>query len=190
MKRALAALVLASLSCALAASPLSVSGTVTGDVPAGARVGAWLVNVSGAPVTELGSVAVQDGRFSLSVADAAPPARSVSALSAMDLTWPGVTGDATVTPNVRTAEARLFVYGDANGNGRRDESEALLEAGVQSGRASVVLVYVDRDANVKGDRGLNVDLAGGWNSVSIELGKALKTSVARGASGVRLVVTR
>lgn len=190
MNLAVSALPFALLSSVALAAPVSLSGSVTGDLPSAPRVTAWTVNVSGAPIAELAGTGVEGGKFTLALPETAPPARATFALLADNLTWPGVTGGASVTPGVRAAEVRLFVYGDANGNGRRDDGEALLEANTQAGRASVLLVYVDRDTSVRGERGLNVALVSGWNAVSIELGKTLKSGVTRDLAGVKLVVTR
>lgn len=187
MKRALAAVVVALSSTAGA---LTLNGSVVGELPSASRVGAWTVSTSGAPINEIASAALNGARFSLRLPEAAPSGRALWPLMADHLAWPGVTGDVTVAPAGQGGEAKLFVYGDANGNGRRDEGEAMSEATVQAGKANVVVVYSERDTTISASRGLQVKLATGWNAVLVEPGRTLRASVARDLNDARLVVTR
>lgn len=187
MQRTLAAFALLALG---SAGALTVGGSVAGEAPAKARVGAWLVDSAGRPLGELVSAAVNGGQFSLNVPDAAPSGRALWPLSADNIAWPGVTGGVNVPSGVQSGEVRLFVYGDANGNGRRDEGEELLEGTPRLGRANVVLVYADKAASVSAPRGFEAKLNAGWNVLAVELGKTLKTSVQGSANGLQLSVSR
>lgn len=175
------------LSAALA---FGVSGEVTGELPKGARVGAWLVDSAGRPLSEVASAPVVGGGFSLNLPDSAPGGRALWPLTADTLAWPGVTGGVKLPGGVQSGELRLFVYGDANGNGRRDEGEDLLEGEARLGKASVVLTYLDRPANVTAGRGFAAALGAGWNILTIELGKTLRAGVQGSISGLRLSVAR
>lgn len=186
MKRAL----LLMLALTPGAHALTLSGSVEGDLPGNARVGAWLVSNAGLPLSEVTSVALASGAFRLALPDEAPSGRARWSLTGDSITWPGVAGDVTATSGAETGEVRLFVYGDANGNNRRDDNERLLEASVTLGRANLAFVYVNREATVNGARGLNVTLPSGWSALVVELGRALKTSVLSAADGIRLNVVR
>lgn len=186
MKRALFLM----LALTSGAHALTLSGLVEGDVPGNARVGAYLVSTAGLPLAEVASAAVENGAFRLGLLEDAPTGRARWALTGDSVTWPGVAGNVTATPGVETGELRLFVYTDANGNGRRDENERLLEATVTAGKASVAFVYTNREATVSGPRGLNVTLPAGWSALVVELGRTLKTSVLSDAATIRLNVVR
>ncbi|AFZ69164.1 hypothetical protein [Deinococcus peraridilitoris] len=172
------------------AQALTLSGSVAGEAPAKARVGAWLIDAAGRPVAEVASAPISANAFSLSIPDTAPSGRALWGLTSDSIAWPGVTGEVNVSGSVQGSEARLFVYGDANGNTRRDEGEELIEGSARLGKASVALVFASRPVNVSAARGLSVALTLGWNVVSIELGKTLKAGVQSGASGLQLSIAR
>ena len=69
---------------------LALSGTVSGALPARARVGGFAIDSSGAPVAELSSVPVNGGRFALEIPSVLPPQRALSQLRADTIFWPGV----------------------------------------------------------------------------------------------------
>jgi len=165
---------------------LTVSGTAGTDGLNRPRVGAWLVSSTGTPLGELASAAITNGTFALHLPTQAPTGRALWPLTSDHVTWPGVTGHVAVTPNVLASETRLFAYDDTNANGRRDEAERLVDVTVTNGKASVILVYVDRAADVSAPRGFNARLSAGWNVLRVELGKTLKVSVATSVADVQL----
>lgn len=169
---------------------LTLSGNVSGGLPGKARVGAWLVDAAGRPLSEVASTPANGGTFSLTIPDLTPSGRAVWTLTADNISWPGVTGEVSLPGGVQGGEVRLFVYGDTNGNNRRDDGEELFEASPRLGKASVAIVYASRGANVTAGRGFSVSLGSGWNVVTIELSKALKATAQSGASGLQLSIAR
>ncbi|WP_424949282.1 hypothetical protein [Deinococcus sp.] len=194
MKRILLALLLAAatgLSLAQSGSAgLAVSGTVSGSVPAQARVGGFVLDSSGAPVSELVSVPVNGGRFILELPSVTPPQRSLSPLRPDGIFWPGVLEPITVTGQASSADLRFYVYGDGNGNGRRDETEALQEAVPFVGKAVLVVSYSSAVAQVNAARGFQANLKAGWNGLLIEVGKVVKVTSSSTVSGVSLNAQR
>ena len=178
------------LLLAAAAQALSVSGSIAGEAPAQARVSAWLVDSAGRPLTETTSTAVNNGHFTLQLPDKPPLGRAVWTLNADNLSWPGVTGNITAPTGVNTGETRLFMYVDANNNGRRDEGEALQEGTAKLGKAVLAFIFVDRKATVRAARGFDVNLQTGWNALSVELGKSLKADVLTSVTGMQLLIGR
>lgn len=171
------------------AQALTLTGSAVGELPAKARVAAFTVGPSGQPVSEVASAPAAPA-FRLDVPAGAPSGRGLFALSPETIAWPGVTGGLNVPAGLQGGELRLFVYGDANGNGARDAGEALLETDASVGRAKLVVVYAAQAANVTADRGFAANLAAGWNVVTVELGRALKVAVSTNAEGVTLNVGR
>ncbi|MBB6096660.1 hypothetical protein HNR42_000072 [Deinobacterium chartae] len=182
--------VLFALTALSGAGAVNLSGTVSGDLPARSRISAWLVSASGAPVSEFASAPLEPGgRFSLQLPDSAPGGQGLRSFSPDTLTWPGVSGRISVIPSgLQTGELKLFAYADSNGDGRRDESEALLEIPATSGRSHLVLVYVSAPVQVQAGGGLNISLPAGWSAVSIEGGKSVKASRLTEVSGLKLNV--
>ncbi len=168
------------------AGALSLSGSVSGELPAGARVGAWLLDASGRAISEVASAPLKADHFALNVPDAPPSGPALWPLRSDALTWPGLSGDVSVSGGVQAGELRLFLYGDANGNNRRDENEAVTELRPQLGKAAVALVFVKDAATVTAARGFEARLNEGWNVLAIVPGKAPKVSVTPGASDLAL----
>ncbi|GAA5532521.1 hypothetical protein [Deinococcus aluminii] len=167
------------LAAALLASSggaLTVTGSVTGSVPADTRVSGWAVSASGQPVQEIVSVPVQSGQFRLEIPTASPSFRAQTALNAQNVTWPGVLDPVTVSAETQTAELKFFTYRDANRNGQHDEGEALREVAVSAGRGSLFIVWVNSDVTVKASRGYEVALKRGWNAFVVEVGRAVKVA--------------
>ena len=172
------------------ASALSVAGTVTGGVPAAARVGGFVVDSSGTPLAELVSVPVVGGRFALEIPSVTPPVRALSALRADAVFWPGVLEPVNVSSQVNTADLRFYIYADSNGNGRRDDNEVLLETVPFAGKASLVVAYASGDAQVTAPRGFVTTLRAGWNALLIEVGKVVRVTQSSAVTGVNLNVER
>ncbi|ULH16132.1 hypothetical protein MF271_05795 [Deinococcus sp. KNUC1210] len=189
MTKLLPALLLAALTSGTAAA-LSVGGTVTGNVPAGARVGGFVVDSGGTPFAELVSVPVAGGRFTLEIPSVTPPVRGVSPLRPDAIFWPGVLEPVNVSGQVNTADLRFYIYADGNGNGRRDDSEALQEAVPFAGKAALVVAYASGDASITAARGFTAALKSGWNGLLIEVGKVVKVTQSSAITGVNLNVER
>ncbi len=171
-------------------SGLALSGTVSGALPAQARVGGFALGSDGAPVAELSSVPISGGRFALEIPSVLPPQRSLSQLRADNIFWPGVLEPVSVTGQVSTAELRFYVYQDGNGNGRRDDTEALLEAAPFVGKAVLFVSFASGPAQVSAARGFQANLKAGWNGLLIEVGRAVKVTTSSRIADVSLNVQR
>ncbi|ADV67646.1 hypothetical protein [Deinococcus maricopensis] len=169
-------LMLAMALLASGAQALTVSGSVTGAAPRGARIAAWTVNATGAPLASLTDAPLNGSAFDLDLPEGAPGARAVSALRSDTLVWPGVVDPVNVSAPVNAAEVKFFVYTDANGNGRRDANEDLNEVTPLVGRAQAVVVWADNAARVTAGRGFDVNLKPGWNAFAVEFGRATKVT--------------
>ncbi|MGY2892273.1 hypothetical protein [Deinococcus sp. UYEF24] len=193
MNKTLLALLLAtttSFSLAQAGAGLAVSGTVSGNVPAQARVGGFVVDSSGNPVAELVSVAVTGGRFGLELPTVTPPSGALSTLRPDSVFWPGLLEPVTVSGQASTADVRFYVYGDKNGNGRRDDTETLQESVAFVGKSLLVVSYSTGAAQVNAARGFQANLKPGWNGLLIEVGKAVKVTSSSVVGGVNLNAQR
>ncbi|WP_407571036.1 hypothetical protein [Deinococcus altitudinis] len=193
MTKTLLALLLAattSFSFAQAGAGLAVSGTVSGSVPAQARVGGFVVDSSGNPVAELVSVAVTGGRFGLELPTVTPPGGALSTLRPDSIFWPGLLEPVTVNGQASTADVRFFVYGDRNGNGRRDDTEAMQESVAFVGKSLLVVSYSTGSAQVNAARGFQANLKAGWNGLLIEVGKAVRVTSSSVVGGVNLNAQR
>jgi hypothetical protein len=192
-KTLLALLLAATTSFAVAQSAgagLAVAGSVGGSVPSKARVGGFVLDGSSNPTAELVSVPVNNGKFNLELPSVVPPGRTLAPLRASSVFWPGVLEPVTVSGQVSTADLRFYVYGDANGNGRRDDSEALQEAVPFVGKAVLVVSFSSGAAQVSAARGFQANLKAGWNGLLIEVGKAVKVSSVSNVAGVSLNAQR
>lgn len=194
-KTLLALLLAAATSLSLAQSGragtgLAVSGTVSGNVPAQARVGGFVVDGSGNPVAELVSVAVTGGRFSLELPSITPPGGSISTLRPDSIFWPGLLEPVTVTGQASTADLKFYVYNDKNGNGRRDDTETLQESVAFVGKSLLVVSYATGAAQINAAHGFQANLKPGWNGLLIEVGKTVKVSSSSVISGVNLNAQR
>ena len=169
---------------------LAISGTVSGNVPAQARVGGFVVDASGTPVAELVSVAVTGGRFVLELPSITPPGGSLSTLRPDSVFWPGLLEPVTVTGQASTADLKFYVYGDRNGNGRRDELETLQESVAFVGKSLLVVSYATGAAQVNAARGFQANLKPGWNGLLIDVGKAVRVGSSSNIGGVTLNVQR
>ncbi|WP_407539529.1 hypothetical protein Q0M94_15340 [Deinococcus radiomollis] len=198
MNRTLLALLLAattSCSCTLAQSGptgagLAISGTVSGSVPAQARVGGFVIDSSGNPVAELVSVAVTGGRFGLELPSVTPPGGALSTLRPASIFWPGLLEPVSVSGQASTADLKFYVYNDSNGNGRRDDTEPLQETVAFVGKSLLVVSYATGAAQVNAARGFQVNLKPGWNGLLIEVGKVVRVSSSNSIGGVTLNVQR
>ena len=171
-------------------SGLALSGTVSGALPAQARVGGFAIDSSGAPVAELSSVPVSGGKFALEIPSVLPPQRALSQLRADTIFWPGVLEPVSVTGQVSAAELRFYVYQDGNGNGRRDDTEALQEAAPFVGKAVLFVSFASGPAQVSAARGFQANLKAGWNGLLIEVGRAVKVTSGNRITDVSLNVQR
>ncbi len=194
-KTLLALLLAAATSLSLAQSGragtgLAVSGTVSGNVPAQARVGGFVVDGSGNPVAELVSVAVTGGRFSLELPTITPPGGSLSTLRPDSIFWPGLLEPVTVTGQASTADLKFYVYNDKNGNGRRDDTETLQESVAFVGKSLLVVSYATGAAQINAAHGFQANLKPGWNGLLIEVGKTVKVNSSSVISGVNLNAQR
>ncbi len=169
---------------------LALSGTVSGALPARARVGVFAIDSSGAPVAELSSVPVNGGRFTLEIPSVLPPQRALSQLRVDSIFWPGVLEPVSVTGQVSVAELRFYVYQDANGNGRRDDTEMLQEATPFVGKAVLFVSFASGAAQVNAARGFQANLKAGWNGLLIEVGRAVKVTSSSRITDVSLNVQR
>ncbi len=169
---------------------LALSGTVSGALPAQARVGGFALGSDGAPVAELSSVPVNGGRFALEIPSVLPPQRALSQLRADTIFWPGVLEPVSVTGQVSAAELRFYVYQDGNGNGRRDDSEPLQEAAPFVGKAVLFVSFASGPAQVNAARGFQANLKAGWNGLLIEVGRAVKVTASSRIADVSLNVQR
>ncbi len=195
MKKSLLAVLLAvttGLSSAQtrAAGGLAVSGTVSGSLPAQARVGGFVLDSSGTPVAEVVSVPANGGRFSLELPNLTPGQRPLSALRADTVFWPGVLEPVTVSGQASTADLRFYVYGDANANGRHDDTETLQEVVPFVGKAVLVVSFSTAPAQVNASRGFQASLKAGWNGLLIEVGKTVRVTSSSSISGVSLNAQR
>ena len=189
-KTLLALLLAATTSFASAQSSagLAISGTVSGSVPANARVGESVVDSSGTPVAELVSVPVTNGHFALELPGSTPPAGTLPALRADSIFWPGLLEPVRVSGQASTAELKLYVYSDRNGNGRYENTEPLLEPVAFVGKSRLVVSYATVAAQVSAAHGFQANLNAGWNGLLIEVGKTVRVSSSRSIDGVKLDV--
>ena len=196
MNRTLLALLLAATtSFSLAQSGptgagLAISGTVSGSVPAQARVGGFVIDSSGNPVAELVSVAVTGGRFGLELPSVTPPGGALSTLRPASIFWPGLLEPVSVSGQASTADLKFYVYNDSNGNGRRDDTEPLQETVAFVGKSLLVVSYATGAAQVNAARGFQANLKPGWNGLLIEVGKVVRVSSSSSIGGVTLNVQR
>jgi hypothetical protein len=172
-------------------SGLAVSGTVSGSLPPQARVSGYIIDPAGSPVSELVSVPVTTGgKFTLELPSVLPPQRALSPLRADSLFWPGVLEPVNVTGQANSAELRFYVYGDRNGNGRRDEGEALQEAVPFVGKSVLVVTFASAPVQIGAARGFQASLKPGWNGLVIEVGRAVKVTQPTAVSNVTLNTQR
>ena len=196
MNKTLLALLLATATSSSAAqsgsslSGLSVSGTVAGSVPSQARVAGFVLDGSGTPFSELVSVPVNGGKFSLDLPSVLPPQKALSALRSDSIFWPGLLEPVHVSGQVSAADLRFYLYADSNGNGRRDPGEPLQEAVPFVGRSVLVVSFASGAAQVTAARGFQADLKAGWNGLLIEVGRTVKVTVGNSVSGVVLNTQR
>ena len=174
-----ALLTLLTLSSAQA---LSLQGSVTGraNLPATARLGLWSAGPSGAPISELVSVPLMGGSFTLDLPDAAPPSRAQFPLRPENIGWPGVVGDVSLSAPVLSSAVSLFVYDDANRNGRRDDNEALMDAFPDVQRQPLVTIWVSGNVTVRAGHGFSAALVSGWNTFTVDLGRNASISAYSG----------
>ncbi|TSA81154.1 hypothetical protein FNU79_15590 [Deinococcus detaillensis] len=174
-KPAVALLTLLALS---AAQALTLQGSVVGGagLPPSARLGLWSVQPSGAAGSELSSTAITGGSFILTWPDEPPPSRAQFPLRPEAIGWPGVIGDVQLSAPVQSAATNLFVYNDANGNGKRDDNEALFDAFPEAQREPLITVWVSGAVTIKAGRGFSATLKSGWNTFLVDLGRSAAVS--------------
>jgi hypothetical protein len=172
------------------AAPLSVSGTVKlqNPAPANLRVGVFLADRSGNPSKEISSSAVNNGTYSLSIADIAPPASALQNLVQDLLDWPGLIGKINITGSARIARTVIRAYLDTNAEKSFSSGDTLFESFITKGRGSIVIVYSDAKTRIKADRGFDVTLEAGWNLIQIELGNPIKVARVASVEGVQIEV--
>ncbi len=166
MKRSL--LLLAPLFLLGQAGALALSGQLEGSVSPETRLSGWVVKGSGQPVQELVSTPVKDGSFTLSLPEGAPPAPVQLPLDSR-ISWPGLMDFGKATATAQAAEMKFFLYRDANGNGHRDENEAMREVRLNAGRSFVFVVWASTPVTVTGSNGYAASLEQGWNALTVDI---------------------
>lgn len=166
---------------------LNLEGTLKTPVKAGSRLGVFVVNPAGTPQYEWSSTALSGNNFSLKLPDTAPN-KGLWSLSSDNFTWPGVVGNVKISNTTATTELKLFTYLDADNNGTHSSNEKLLDTTLMSGKANVVMVFVQENTNISGEKGLNVALKAGWNMVTLQGGKTLTTQVMQDLKDAALMV--
>ncbi|EYB67709.1 hypothetical protein DEIPH_ctg033orf0139 [Deinococcus phoenicis] len=157
-------------------SALTVTGSVAGSVPADTRLSGWAVSASGQPVQELVSVPVSGGQFRLDLPAAAPSPRAQTALTAQNVSWPGVLDPVVVSGTAQASELKFFTYRDVNRSGQHDDGEALREVTLNVGGGSLFIAWVSADVTVKASRGYETVLKRGWNAFAVEVGRTVKAA--------------
>jgi len=170
------------ISCLLAtglnvAQALSLEGTLNAVSPANVRVGLFLLGPNGKPALEVVSSPLKEGKFSLTLPEAALEERFLGQLTPDAVTWSGVVGTIKVAGTPKFAELRLYTYADSNTSAKREPGEILSETAAQLGRSSLILVYLDGPGKVSADKGFEVSFKAGWNALSIEAGRTVKGTV-------------
>ena len=174
-----------------AAQALTLQGSVAGGAGLGeaARVGVWSVGPAGAAGNELSSAPIVGSDFKLTLPDTEPPSRAQFALRPETIGWPGVIGEVKISARVQSSDVGFFVYNDTNGNGRRDENEALLDAFPDVQRQPLVRAWVSGDVMVSSGHGFLAELKSGWNTFLVDLGRSASVS-AYGGQPISLRVQR
>ncbi|GAA3994902.1 hypothetical protein GCM10022631_01250 [Deinococcus rubellus] len=165
------------------AQALSLQGSVIGSgasLPPSARVGLWSAGPSGAPINELVSAPIIGGTFTLSLPTDAPPSRAQFPLRPESIGWPGVVGDVSLSAPVLSSAVNLFVYDDANRNGKRDDNEALMDAFPDVQRQPLVIFWVSGKVTVSAGHGFAATLSSGWNTFIVDLGRNASMSAYTG----------
>ena len=163
------------------AQALSLEGTVSTQAPANVqaklRVGLFLLGLNGKPALEVVSSPLKEGKFSLTLPEAALEERFLEQLTPDAVTWSGVVGSIKVAGTPKFAELRLYTYVDTNISAKREPGELLEEETAQLGRSSLILLYLDGPGKVSADKGFEVSFKAGWNALSIEAGRTVKGTV-------------
>jgi protein-disulfide isomerase len=183
----LSSFVLSSLALA---APLSVSGVVKSQnaLPANLRIAVFLTDRSGNPSKEISSATINNGAYSLSIAETAPSTSGLQNLVQDLLDWPGLIGKINITGSARIARTAIRAYLDANNDKSFSSGDTLFESFVTKGRGSIVIVYSDAKTRIKADRGFDVTLEPGWNLVQIELGNPIKVARVASVENVQIEV--
>lgn len=156
------------------AQALTLQGAVSSgarSLPGTARLGAWSLGPAGAAGSELASAPISSGRFALDWPEGAPPSRAQFPLRPETIIWPGVVGDVKMSTAVQSSAVGLFVYNDANQNGKRDDNEALMDAFADVQRQPLVLVWLSSAVTVSAGHGFSAELSSGWNAFLVDLGR-------------------
>ena len=182
MKRAVAFLLtlFAPLLAGTAGAAGVVRGVVEGDVAPDSRLGVWAVSPFGQPLQQLADAPLQGGKFALTLPGAAPAERLQFAVDERT-SWPGLVNFAGTSVPLRAAELKFFLYRDANGNGVRDDGEALREVRPSVGKGELFVVWAARAATVKGAGGYEADLQAGWNTLVVEVRRPVRVQPYAGA---------
>lgn len=161
-------LALSTLLFAAHAAAISITGAVQGSAPADLRLSAWAVTPFGQPVAELSSVPLKGSQFTLVIPDDAPPARALTAVDNR-LSWPGLIDFQKASASAQAAELKLFTYRDTNGDGKRQDNEALREVRAQVGKGELFVVWASQTVTVTASRNYQADLKKGWNVLQVEV---------------------
>ena len=185
MKRAVAFLLTLSApllaGTAGAATVGVVRGTVAGDTALDTRIGVWAVSPFGQPLQQLADAPLQDGKFALILPTAAPAERLQFAVGERT-SWPGLVDFAGTSVPLRATELKFFLYRDSNGNGQRDEGEALREVRPSVGKGELFVVWAATPATVNGAGGYQADLQAGWNTLVVEVRRPVRVQPYSGAN--------
>ncbi|MFC6590766.1 hypothetical protein ACFP81_01090 [Deinococcus lacus] len=155
------------------AGALTITASVTGEVPQGTRVGFWTVNPAGQALEEVVSAPLTGRELRLALPAQLSPGRSLQPLTPQNVTWRGVLEPVSLSAQASAAELKLFAFADSNLNGVRDPSEALREVGLVSGREPLFLVWTDRAVTVSAAQGYRADLIPGWNALLVAVGRSV-----------------
>lgn len=170
-------LLLALLCAGSVAGAVSIDGTAVAvsDLAPETRLSVWAINPAGQPLHSLADISLT-GHFKLSWPDTAPAATLQFPVNERTA-WPGLVDFAGSSAPLQATELKFFTYQDANKNGQRDDSEALREVRLSSGKGSeLFIVWASQVASVKGGGGYQADLKAGWNLLKVEMRKGVKVS--------------
>lgn len=142
---------------------LSIRGQVAEKIPA-SHLGAWFVSPFGKPLKLLGYTPLQQ-KFTLNLPVQAPDTKLQKPLNER-VTWPALIFENASAP-AKVAEAKFFVFQDANKNNKRDVDEPLKEATLNTPKGEVFAVWSSADTVVNGSKGYRAQLKKGWNLLTV-----------------------
>jgi hypothetical protein len=176
------------------AAPFVLSGQARSDrpLPASTRVGLFALDRNGKPTVEIGRAQPgQDGQFTLSVPDTAPPAAAISVVAAESLDWPGLVGSVTIESGARAAITGLRAYTDADSSGTFTAGDSVWDTTVTRGRTGgVIILWAPARFRVSAEKGFDYTFSPGWNVVVVEGSRNVKLTPTDRAGDLQLDVFR